>query len=270
MDGWNGDPSDATAMATWSRDATAMATWSRDATPQHASLEVSAGRHVSGGGDKSFGYSATLLVAGHSDPKLAGRYPQLCMGTVVHAPARKQSPDERGLERRQCPAADTNPRVSCPWAQERDTTAARNRRHQGRPQRPTQTSHTVDLDNPRARRAHPGARPTVGPPDRPAYRRPAICQQSTITVPTDIMSKLALVRWGRRPVRVRCLRDGAYRVALGLPEVPCTAARPQGRYWQTRRTLHSTLDASTAPPGASRSRIRTEPSLKTKKSRPAP
>jgi hypothetical protein len=305
MDGWDGD---------LSVDATAVATWAKRATKRHASLEVSAGWHVSGGGDKTFGYSATLLVAGHSDPELAGRYPQLCMGMAVHAPSKeigqqavrlleivqhlwpvkgflagdlaysdakvenfhapvralgyrlvldykttmvkkdkdavegtiaiagellcphtpqriingyhkmsaakgsiereellprmldadpyvlplKQSADERGLERRQCPAAGTSPRVSCPWAQERDTTAARNRRHRGRPQRPTWTSHTVDLDNPRARRAHPGARPTVRPPDRPAHRRPAICQQSTITVPTDNMSKLRQdLPWGR-------------------------------------------------------------------------
>ncbi|MEU9782168.1 hypothetical protein AB0H92_14550 [Streptomyces phaeochromogenes] len=106
----------------------------------------------------------------------------------------KQSADERGLERRQCPAAGTNPRVNCPWAQERDTTAARNRRHRGQPQRPTRTSHTVDLDNPRARRAHPGARPyarrtvrhTGAPPSASSPRspcRPTSCPNSARTCP---------------------------------------------------------------------------------------
>lgn len=101
----------------------------------------------------------------------------------------KQSADSRGLERRQCPAAGTSPRVTCPWAQDRDTASIRARARTS-PPRPVRTSHTIDLDNPRARKAHTGARPQVRPPDRPSHRRPAICQQSTITVPTDLMPKL--------------------------------------------------------------------------------
>lgn len=304
MDDWGGD---------LSVDTTAIASWAKPSTRRHASLEVSAGWHVSGGGEKTFGYSATLLVAGHTDPDLAGRYPQLCMGMALHSPSKeigpqavrllgivkrlwnqsgylagdlaysdakvenfhgpvralgyklvldykttmvkkdkdavegviaiagellcphtpqrvidgyhqmagakdsaereallprlteadpyllplKQSADHRGLERRQCPAAGTSPRVTCPWAQERDAASARARGRTS-PPRPARTSHTVDLDNPRARKAHPGARPQVRPPDRPSHRRPAICQQSTITVPADLMPKLRQeLPWGR-------------------------------------------------------------------------
>ncbi|NUK71323.1 hypothetical protein HRW23_14380 [Streptomyces lunaelactis] len=101
------------------------------------------------------------------------------------------------MERRQCPAAGTSPRVTCPWAQERDTASARVRDRTA-PALQARTPHTVDLDNPRARKAHPGARPQVRPPDRPSHRRPAICQQSTITVPVDLMPKLRQeLPWGR-------------------------------------------------------------------------
>ncbi|NEE47907.1 hypothetical protein G3M55_25270, partial [Streptomyces sp. SID8455] len=62
MDDWAGD---------LSVDATAIPTWARHSTKRRASLEVSAGVHVSGGGHKTFGYSATLLVAGHAEPSRA-------------------------------------------------------------------------------------------------------------------------------------------------------------------------------------------------------
>lgn len=305
MDEWAGD---------LSVDATAIPTWARHSTRHRASLEVSAGVHVSGGGHKTFGYSATLLVAGHAEPSLAGRYPQLCMGMSLHTPGKqigpqavrllqvvkrmwpvqgylagdlayadakvenfhdpvravgykpvldykttmvrknknavegtiaiagdllcphtpqriidtyhrmaaakqsrtreellpemleadpyvlplKQSADHRGLERRQCPAAGTSPRVTCPWAQERDASGAHRRRNHT-PRRPVRAQpHTIDLTNRRARQAHPDARPAVRPPQRPAHQRPAICQQSTITVPVDIMPKLRQeLPWGR-------------------------------------------------------------------------
>ncbi|MFJ5213703.1 hypothetical protein ACIP98_03230 [Streptomyces sp. NPDC088354] len=304
MNDWRGD---------LSVDTTAVPTWARPSTRRHASLEVTAGLHVSGGGDETFGYSATLLVAGHSDPSTSRRYPQLCMGMAIHAPSKdigpqavrllqivqrlwpvkgfiagdlaysdakvenfhapvralgykvvldykttmvkkekdapegtiaiagdllcphtpqriidayhqmsaakgssqreellplivqadpyvlplKQSADHRGLERRQCPAAGTSPRVTCPWAQERDADADRSRRRT-QPPRTARAAHTVDLDNPRARRAHPGARPTVRPPNSPKHQRPAICQQSTVTVPADVMPKLRQeLPWGR-------------------------------------------------------------------------
>lgn len=83
MDNWQGD---------LSVDGTSVPVWAREGTRRHASLEVSAGTHVSGGGTETFGYSATLLVAGHADPALAGTYPQLCMGMAVHAPSKQIGP----------------------------------------------------------------------------------------------------------------------------------------------------------------------------------
>jgi len=122
----------------------------------------------------------------------------------------KQSADHRGLERRQCPAAGTSPRVTCPWAQERDASGAHRRRGHT-PRRPVRArKHTIDLTNRRARQNHPDARPTVRPPERPAHQRPAICQQSTITVPVDIMPKLRQdLPWGREawPRAYRSLRS---------------------------------------------------------------
>lgn len=100
MDEWDGD---------LSVDATALATWARPRTPQHASLEVSAGWHYSGGGDSTFGYSATLLVAGHTHPDLAGHYPQLCMGMAVHAPSKadgREPPDHRVVPAHPTPVED--------------------------------------------------------------------------------------------------------------------------------------------------------------------
>ncbi|GHJ02591.1 hypothetical protein TPA0906_44560 [Streptomyces olivaceus] len=299
-------------------DTTAIPTWARYHTKRRSSLEVSAGYHVSGGGHQTFGYSATLLVAGHADPARSGHYPQLCMGMALHAPGRqiglqavrlletvkqlwpetgfvagdlaysdakvenfhapvralgyepvtdfkttivkkdrkavegvvaiagdllcphtprrvietyhlmagskrskdrqallprmeqaesyvlplKQSADDRGIERRQCPAAGTSPRVTCTWAQERAKASARRRprRDAIRARRPGHSPReTIDLTDLRARKAHPDARPTVRPPnDLPVHRRPAICQQATISVPADVMPKLRQeLPWGR-------------------------------------------------------------------------
>ncbi|AUG79289.1 hypothetical protein CFP65_4544 [Kitasatospora sp. MMS16-BH015] len=70
-------------------DGTAVAAWARKSSSRHCSLEISAGNHVSGDGTETFGYTATLLVAGHADPDDAGSYPQLCMGMAVHTPSKQ-------------------------------------------------------------------------------------------------------------------------------------------------------------------------------------
>ncbi|WEB42126.1 hypothetical protein MOV08_24625 [Streptomyces yunnanensis] len=74
---WRGD----TAI-----DTTAVPTWARHHTRKRSALEVSANWHYKGGGDREFGYSATLAIAAHADPDRAGRYPQLILGMVLHTP----------------------------------------------------------------------------------------------------------------------------------------------------------------------------------------
>ena len=56
-------------------DTTTVPSWARPHTRRRSSLEASANRHYKGGGDKEFGYSATLAIAAHADPARAGRYP---------------------------------------------------------------------------------------------------------------------------------------------------------------------------------------------------
>ncbi len=67
-------------------DTTAVPSWARPHTRRRSSLEVSANWHYKGGGDREFGYSATLAIAAHADPARAGRYPQLTLGMVLHTP----------------------------------------------------------------------------------------------------------------------------------------------------------------------------------------
>jgi hypothetical protein len=67
-------------------DTTAVPSWARPHTRKRSSLEASAHWHYKGGGDKQFGYSATLAIAAHADPERAGRYPQLVLGMVLHTP----------------------------------------------------------------------------------------------------------------------------------------------------------------------------------------
>ncbi|MGP9020333.1 hypothetical protein ACT1U9_18270 [Streptomyces sp. BR1] len=74
---WHGD----TAI-----DTTAVPTWARPHTRRRSALEASANWHYKGGGGREFGYSATLAIAAHADPGLAGRYPQLILGMVLHTP----------------------------------------------------------------------------------------------------------------------------------------------------------------------------------------
>ncbi|MBT2398689.1 hypothetical protein [Streptomyces sp. ISL-100] len=74
---WRGD----TAI-----DTTCLPTWARHHTRERSALEASANWHYKGGGDREFGYSATLAIAAHADPDRAGRYPQLILGMVLHTP----------------------------------------------------------------------------------------------------------------------------------------------------------------------------------------
>ncbi|WP_030419663.1 hypothetical protein [Streptomyces sp. NRRL F-5065] len=74
---WRGD----TAI-----DTTCVPTWARPHTRKRSALEASANWHYKGGGDREFGYSATLAIAAHADPDRAGRYPQLILGMVLHTP----------------------------------------------------------------------------------------------------------------------------------------------------------------------------------------
>ncbi len=67
-------------------DTTAVPSWARPHTRKRSSPEASANWHYKGGGDREFGYSATLAIAAHADPGRAGRYPQLTLGMVLHTP----------------------------------------------------------------------------------------------------------------------------------------------------------------------------------------
>lgn len=79
---WRGD----TAI-----DTTCVPTWARPHTRKRSALEASANWHYKGGGDREFGYSATLAIAAHADPDRAGRYPQLILGMVLHTPEKDMS-----------------------------------------------------------------------------------------------------------------------------------------------------------------------------------
>ncbi|MCH0559174.1 hypothetical protein [Streptomyces sp. MUM 16J] len=82
----------------------------------------------------------------------------------------KQGPDDAGAIRLACPATGTSPTINCPR----------------RPADRT-TPRTLDLTDPRQRRAHPAARPTVTAPDHPADHLPDICRQQSITIhPGDL------------------------------------------------------------------------------------
>ncbi|MFD3421289.1 hypothetical protein [Streptomyces decoyicus] len=70
-------------------DTTAVPSWARPHTRKRSSLEASANWHYKGGGDREFGYSATLAIAAHADPTRAGRYPQLILGMVLHTPEKE-------------------------------------------------------------------------------------------------------------------------------------------------------------------------------------
>ncbi|MEN8655782.1 hypothetical protein ABCR94_35715 [Streptomyces sp. 21So2-11] len=67
-------------------DTTCAPSWARPHTRKRPALEASANWHYKGGGDREFGYSATLAIAAHADPDRAGRYPQLILGMVLHTP----------------------------------------------------------------------------------------------------------------------------------------------------------------------------------------
>ncbi|MFF7534462.1 hypothetical protein ACFZB2_35935 [Streptomyces bobili] len=82
----------------------------------------------------------------------------------------KQGPDDAGAIRLACPATGASPTVNCPR----------------RPADRT-TPRTLDLTNPRQRRAHPAARPTVTAPAHPTDHLPDICRQQSITIrPGDL------------------------------------------------------------------------------------
>ncbi|AWZ07126.1 MULTISPECIES: hypothetical protein [unclassified Streptomyces] len=283
---WRGD----TAI-----DTTCVPTWARPHTRKRSALEASANWHYKGGGDREFGYSATLAIAAHADPDRAGRYPQLILGMVLHTPekdmgrhaqyvsavlaqltelrgftaadraytklfpkdfhqpmralgympvldfaktqvtpraegyhqgaiakvgrlfcprtprrlldlyqqirsaknereriplreqlqeiepyalTRKDTLDERGTERFACPATKLN----CPWAQERERL--------GTPKRQGPVPVTIHLDAPRARSAHPAARPSIDVPDIPLDDRPKCCRQSSVTVQAHVMPRM--------------------------------------------------------------------------------
>lgn len=92
----------------------------------------------------------------------------------------KQSADERGAIRLQCPASGPSPAVACPRF---------NQVHQIPAPRPA----AVDLTNRRAIAAHTAAKPTVPIPQAerlrglPKKELPRICQKPTITVrPGDL------------------------------------------------------------------------------------
>ncbi|WP_327425455.1 hypothetical protein OG963_00860 [Streptomyces sp. NBC_01707] len=92
----------------------------------------------------------------------------------------KESADERGAIRLQCPASGPSPAVACPRF---------NQVHQIPAPRPA----TVDLTNRRATAAHTAAKPTVPIPQAerlralPKQELPRICQKPTITVrPGDL------------------------------------------------------------------------------------
>ena len=130
--------------------------------------------------------------------------------------------------------------------------------------------------------------------DHPAHRRPAIPQRSTITVPTDIMSKLLQdLPWGRAAWQHTFRRLGHVEaerqdtVQLLVENLRSIESFLRTRHlWKPERYTIGTIpetsdpcrattrpnesDVTTPPPSASRSGIRAEPSLKTKKSRPTP
>ncbi|WP_049580553.1 hypothetical protein [Streptomyces sp. SBT349] len=102
----------------------------------------------------------------------------------------KQSPDQRGAVRLQCPAAAPSPSVTCPRF---------NQVHHIAAPRPA----VVDLTNPRATAAHTAAKPTVPIPQTERLRPPPkdklsrICQQPTITVHPGDLGQLDKYRQDR-------------------------------------------------------------------------
>ncbi|NUW03076.1 hypothetical protein [Streptomyces sp. CAI 127] len=102
----------------------------------------------------------------------------------------KQSADERGAIRLQCPASGPSPAVSCPRF---------NQVHRVPAPRPA----VVDLTNKRATAAHAAAKPTVPIPQGerlrplPKGELPRICQKPTITVRPGDLGKLDKFRQDR-------------------------------------------------------------------------
>ncbi|MHC0432542.1 hypothetical protein ACX6XY_20535 [Streptomyces sp. O3] len=102
----------------------------------------------------------------------------------------KESADQRGAIRLQCPASGSSPAVSCPRF---------NQVHRVPAPRPA----VVDLTNKRATAAHAAAKPTVPiPPGErlrplPKGELPRICQKPTITVRPGALGKLDKFRQDR-------------------------------------------------------------------------